>query len=242
MPRQDETPTKPGNDTNTREMGVLAVWTDARAENDAAFNDWYNRDHLPERTGHPGFLNGRRYKAISGSPRYLALYDTESPAALSTKIYRDALENPSAWTRRIMPSFHNFTRSIFQIETRIGTGQAGVVTTIRPTNDRLAPVAFGPWLTQTALPSLAKCDGVVSVEYLTTPPVGPGNSDTSADRTTEGALRTAPDSIAPWAIIIGATGPPLLRAALNSTTPRGTLRKHAGGSLKIGTYRLLYAL
>ena len=242
MPRQDETPTKPGNDTNTREMGVLAVWTDARAENDAAFNDWYNRDHLPERTGHPGFLNGRRYKAISGSPRYLALYDTESPAALSTKTYRDALENPSAWTRRIMPSFHNFTRSIFQIETRIGTGQAGVVATIRPTNDRSAPVTFETWLIQTALPSLAKCDGVVSVEYLTTPPVGPGNSDTSADRTTEGALRTVPDSIAPWAIIIGATGPSLLRAALNSTTPRGTLRKHAGGSLKIGTYRLLYAL
>lgn len=55
MPRQNETPTKPGNDTNTRGMGVLAVWTDARAENDAAFNDWYNRDHLPERTGIRGF-------------------------------------------------------------------------------------------------------------------------------------------------------------------------------------------
>ena len=86
MPRQNETPTKPGNDTNTKGMGVLAVWTDARAENDAAFNDWYNRAHLPERTGHPGFLNGRRYKAISGSPRYLALYDTESPPPCRPKL------------------------------------------------------------------------------------------------------------------------------------------------------------
>jgi hypothetical protein len=243
MTRHDETPSKTktaiNNDTNSKGMGVLAVWTDARAEQDAAFNDWYNRDHLPERTGHPGFLNGRRYKAISGSPRYLALYDTESPAALSTKIYRNALENPSAWTRRIMPSFHNFTRSVFQIETRVGAGQAGVVATIRPTNDRPAPTTFGAWLTDTALPALAACDGVVSAEYLTTPD---GDSQTRADSTTEGALRTVPDSIAPWAIIIGATEPGLLRAALSTALPRKILAEHAGGGVKIGTYRLLYAL
>jgi hypothetical protein len=55
-------------------------------------------------------------------------------------------------------------------------------------------------------------------------------------------LRTAPDSIAPWALIIGGTEASLLRAALNSAAPREALRIHAGGGLKTGLYRLLYAL
>lgn len=230
-------PTSNPIEAHSKGMGVLAVWTDARRENEDAFNDWYNRDHLPERTGHPGFLNGRRYKAISGAPRYLALYDTTSPAALSTKVYRDALENPSAWTRRIMPSFHNFTRSVFQIETRLGAGQGGVVATIRPTGDRPAPADFGPWLADSILPKLVACAGVVGAEYLAAETTSP-----RADRTTEGALRTAPDSIAPWALIVSGTEPGLLRAALKTAAPRATLSKRAGGGLKIGLYRLLYAL
>lgn len=238
MTGKDEIPSR----GDSKGMGVLAVWTDALRENEDAFNDWYNRDHLPERTGHPGFLNGRRYKAISGAPRYLALYDTTSPAALSTKVYRNALENPSAWTRRIMPSFHNFTRSVFQIETRLGAGQGGVVATIRPTEDRPAPADFGPWLAKTVLPKLVACAGVVSAEYLAAETKSPNDPDTGADRTTEGALRTTPDSIAPWAIIVSATEPALLRAALNTAAPRAALRKRAGGGLKTGLYRLLYAL
>ena len=219
--------------------GVLAVWTDARPKDDADFNEWYNRDHLPERTGHPGFLNGRRYKAISGSPRYLALYDTQSPDALSHPVYRQALENPSPWTQRIMPSFQNFTRSVFSIDCRFGAGQGGVVATIRPQNDRVAASGFGPWLTESALPALMDCDGVVSAEYLT---VAPGFAAADAGGTTEGALRTKPDSIAPWAILIGATEPGLLRAALNKAAPRETLRTQAGVALKIGVYRFLYGL
>jgi hypothetical protein len=230
--------TDPENN-NAHGPGVLAVWTDAKKENDSNFNDWYNRDHLPERTGHPGFLNGRRYKAISGSPRYLALYDTTTPDALTHPDYRHALENPSAWTQRIMPSFQNFTRSVFRVDCRYGTGQGGVVTTIRPQKDQQAAAGFGQWLHDVALPGLMKCDGVVSAEYLS---VAPGFAVTDAKGTTEGALRTAPDSIAPWAIIVAATEPDLLRKAFAQAATRKTLRAHAGTGLKIGTYRLLYAL
>ncbi|MFT6581935.1 MAG: hypothetical protein ACJAU6_002376 [Alphaproteobacteria bacterium] len=225
--------------TEARGAGVLAVWTDAKPENEPDFNDWYNRDHLPERTGHPGFLNGRRYKAISGSPRYLALYDTTSPDALSHPDYRYALENPSDWTQRIMPAFQNFTRSVLRVDCRYGTGQGGVVTTIRPQNDQQAPPDFGQWLRDDALPDLMKCEGVVSAEYLS---VAPGFAVTDANGTTEGALRTTPDSVAPWAIIVAATEPGLLRDAWASAVPRKTIRAHAQAGLKIGTYRLLYAL
>jgi hypothetical protein len=219
--------------------GVLAVWTDAKPENEPDFNDWYNRDHLPERRGHPGFLNGRRYKAISGAPRYLALYDTTMPDALSHPDYRHALENPSDWTQRIMPAFQNFTRSVFRVDCRFGAGQGGVVTTIRPRDDQLAAADFALWLREDALPGLMEYDGVVSAEYLS---VAPGFAPADANGTTEGALRTTPDSVAPWAIIIAATETRLLRDALTQTAARKTMATRAGTGLKIGTYRLLYAL
>ena len=62
---------------------VLAIWTDAAADSEAEFNEWYNRQHVNERCDVPGFLSGRRYRALSGRPRYLALYDTTGSDVLS---------------------------------------------------------------------------------------------------------------------------------------------------------------
>ncbi len=49
--------------------GILAIWTDVIPEQEAVFEDWYNRQHLPERRGAPGFLSSSRHRAISGGPR-----------------------------------------------------------------------------------------------------------------------------------------------------------------------------
>ncbi len=47
---------------------ILTIWTDIPADIEADFNDWYNREHLPDRIqGMPGFLRGRRYAAIAGT-------------------------------------------------------------------------------------------------------------------------------------------------------------------------------
>ena len=58
--------------------GVLAIWTDVAPEAEDDFNAWYNHQHLAERSAIPGFRNGRRFRVVSGSPRYLALYETDS--------------------------------------------------------------------------------------------------------------------------------------------------------------------
>lgn len=45
---------------------ILIVWTDIPAEIEADFNEWYNREHLPDRVLRmPGFLRGRRYVCIT---------------------------------------------------------------------------------------------------------------------------------------------------------------------------------
>ena len=83
---------------------LLVVYADVDIEHDAEFNAWYNEEHLPERLSAPGFLDGARYQAIKGGPRYLAVYELESVETLQSAEYRWRSENPTGWTKRMSPN------------------------------------------------------------------------------------------------------------------------------------------
>ena len=67
-------------------QGLLLVMTDIDAANETDFNRWYEEEHLDERMAIPGFINARRFTAIEGGPKYLALYDLESPKVLQSPV------------------------------------------------------------------------------------------------------------------------------------------------------------
>ena len=78
------------------------------------FNQWYEQEHLSERMAIPGFLRARRFTAIEGAPKYLALYDLETSEVLNSAAYRHVVgAGKSAWTRRMEPQFRNFTRNVY---------------------------------------------------------------------------------------------------------------------------------
>ena len=52
---------------------------DVPAEVDADFNTWYNTIYVPNYEKVPGVIRGRRYRAVSGTPTYLTLYEFEHP-------------------------------------------------------------------------------------------------------------------------------------------------------------------
>jgi hypothetical protein len=52
---------------------------DVPAEVDAEFNTWYNTIYVPNYEKVPGVIRGRRYRAVSGTPTYLTLYEFEHP-------------------------------------------------------------------------------------------------------------------------------------------------------------------
>ena len=55
---------------NGQPPGLLMVWTDIAPELDERFNEWYMREHMPDRVLRiPGFRHGRRFVSTSGSPR-----------------------------------------------------------------------------------------------------------------------------------------------------------------------------
>src|ERR1044072_5686196 len=93
--------------------GLLLMMTDIDPANEEDFNRWYEEEHLAERMAIPGFINARRFTALEGGPKYLALYDLESPEVLPSPPYRPIVRAArSAWTRRLKGEFKNFRRNV----------------------------------------------------------------------------------------------------------------------------------
>jgi hypothetical protein len=83
--------------------GFLLVLMQPPPSFEEEFNAWYDTEHVPERLAVPGFETGLRYVCLSGTPRYLAMYDLEGPAVLETPAYlRVSFENSSPWTKRVV--------------------------------------------------------------------------------------------------------------------------------------------
>lgn len=104
--------------------GLLAVWNDIAAEDEAEFNVWYVEEHVPERLRVPGILTARRYRDLAAPHSYAAIYDTASVAALTAPVYLERLANPTPRTRAIMPRFRNMTRAACEIAADFGALRA----------------------------------------------------------------------------------------------------------------------
>jgi hypothetical protein len=67
------------------ESGVILVTSvDITSGAEDEFNRWYNEVHLPEVLACTGFISASRYECTDGQPRYIAVYELESPEALTT--------------------------------------------------------------------------------------------------------------------------------------------------------------
>ena len=63
------------------------------------FNEWYNEEHMPLMDAVPGMLAARRFRAVSGLPRYVAVYHLETPEVYKQPSWFEANQTP--WIRRI---------------------------------------------------------------------------------------------------------------------------------------------
>jgi hypothetical protein len=216
---------------------VLAIWNDVAPGGDAEFNHWHTQEHVPERVGIPGFLRGRRYLAVAGTPRYFTLYETESLAVLAGPDYLARLNDPTAWTRRALPLFRNTSRTACAVTLSLGHGTGGALATLRlgPAADR--EEEFRAWLTGTVLPTLVKHPGVVGAHLCE------GDVDSTRVRTEERKLREREDEVARWVVLAEATEPEAVDSACGDLLNPDTLARHGGAAdSALGIYRLLYAL
>jgi hypothetical protein len=114
------------------EPGILAIWNDVRAGDEALFEAWFQGEHLVERLAVPGFLFGRRHQAITGASGYFNFYLVEGPAVLTSKPYLERLDNPTPLTKQIMSGvFVNMSRTICHRTLRRGAFRGAYAVTVR---------------------------------------------------------------------------------------------------------------
>lgn len=108
--------------------GQLFIWTDVDPAHEPDFNRWYDREHMQERMGIPGFLRARRFRAlIAGPRRYLALYDTESLAVFRTRDYQKAFAHQTDWSRRNFARMRDTQRRVGELTVDEGQGEGGAL-------------------------------------------------------------------------------------------------------------------
>jgi hypothetical protein len=95
--------------------GVVLVSMDVEPTREDEFNDWYDTEHIPHLSRVPGVIMARRFRALRGSPRYVALYHVEDTDIYATRAWTAANETP--WMLR-MRRFQ-FNRTYFMFRTLI---------------------------------------------------------------------------------------------------------------------------
>ena len=102
------------NGKQTVGKGLLLVAVDVDVQHEAELHRWYDDEHIAERMAIPGFLRARRFKALEGGPKFLALYDLESPEVLESAAYRHATSaGTTAFTKRMQSLFKPIIRNVY---------------------------------------------------------------------------------------------------------------------------------
>jgi hypothetical protein len=146
---------------------ALAIWLTLDPAGEADFNGWYPRQHLPERLSVPGFLRGRRYRAAGDGPPYFTLYELAEATVLASAAYLERLNNPTDWTRRVLPMIRGAVRNgcVRLAASEPDTTEQHLLTV------RIAPAAGGRaavrgWLAGEAVATLTGLPGVTGAALL----------------------------------------------------------------------------
>jgi hypothetical protein len=111
--------------------GILAIWNDCARGREAAYEEWYQDEHLIERLSVSGFCIGRRYEAIAATRQFLTTYEVEHPEVLASAQYLERLAHPTERTAAIMQSgFADMSRTVCERRSVQGAIRGAVAVTV----------------------------------------------------------------------------------------------------------------
>ena len=84
-------------------MGLLVAGFNFSAVDAGEFNDWYDTEHIPERSRVPGLINAERWLGADDPRVSIATYDLQSLDVLRSALYLAiAHHNLSPWSQRMI--------------------------------------------------------------------------------------------------------------------------------------------
>jgi hypothetical protein len=168
---------------------AVAMWWDVAPDMRAEWEEWHTTEHMPERLAIPGFLRGTRWVAESGEPAYFVLYEVKSLETITRGAYLERLNNPSPWSRKMMPHHRNMVRSLCVVRASWGGGLPKVLATSR--------LAMAP-------ADLPRGKGLTGAHLLEAQPL--------PATTTEQRIRGG-DATVDWALLVGGVSAEAVKAA-----------------------------
>ena len=75
-------------------VGLFVVRATITREREAAFNKWYNEEHVPQVLRYNGAVSARRYRNLTGEDKYhyMAVYEFASEEVLRKFLESDGLK------------------------------------------------------------------------------------------------------------------------------------------------------
>jgi hypothetical protein len=214
---------------------AVAMWWDIAPEMKAEFEDWHTHEHMPERLGIPGFLRGTRWIALSGEPSYFVLYEASGLETLTGGAYLERLNNPTPWSRKIMPHHNDMVRSLCRARASFGRGLAYALATMRLSPSPGSASALADWLTARALPPLPERKGLTAAHLLESQPMGTA-------QTAEQKIR-GKDATADWVLLICGYDAEAVKAVTDDAlSSHALVAQGALPGAAIGLYRAAYCL
>lgn len=174
---------------------AIAMWWEIASEVKSEFEDWHSHEHMPERLAIPGFLRGSRWVSVDGSNSYFILYETESLDTVTSGPYLERLNNPTPWSRKIMPQHRNMVRSLCRVQSTFGSGLAEAMLTVRFSPKPRTEERLGQWLAVELLRTLPARKGLVAAHLLRDAARSQGAP------TTEQKIRGS-DTVADWIVLV----------------------------------------
>jgi hypothetical protein len=152
--------------TLTKPLGLLIAAFNIAGCPPDEFNDWYDTEHLPDRQRVPGFLTLERWTGADDPSVALALYDLQSVDVLHSPQYRAiGTQNPSPWTRRLMPKCERILRFVgeqFAPGDALAPQGAGGLLFMGFNIEAGMEEEYARWMDEEHLPRLAAVPGVLS--------------------------------------------------------------------------------
>ncbi len=104
-------------------QGAVAIWVSIPDDIRNEFERWHNVEHTADRVGLPGYWLGRRWRALPVSlagelaapTDYLALYEVDDAEVLRQADYLEQLNEPTAWSRRMLAPTFDVERAIYEL-------------------------------------------------------------------------------------------------------------------------------
>lgn len=142
--------------------GILISSMQVLSEEDADFNEWFDKEHLPERVAITGFLDARRYESVDASKRYFQVYNTVDFEVLDGAEYQKVLANQTDWSKHHIPKFIRPTRVVGRLVASEGFARGAAITVVRvrPHNEAHMLPALQGFL------GLLDTPGVTSVHFV----------------------------------------------------------------------------